>query len=69
MADALDEVLPTAIQNNFEKEIDRAIKASVEHAFQNCGAEYGAELTDEQEEKFISLLQEKLMPFYMSLIR
>ncbi|ARP38903.1 MULTISPECIES: HNH endonuclease [Vibrio] len=66
---ALNEIMPTAIRNNFEKEKDRAINVAVQYAFQNCGAEYGDELTDEQHNKFLGLLQEKLMPFFISQIR
>ena len=66
---ALNEVMPTAIKNNFEREKDRVINVAVQYAFENCGAAYGDELTDEQLNRFNGLLQEKLMPFFISQIR
>lgn len=66
---ALNDVMPTAIQGNFEKEKDQVINAAVQYAFENCGAAYGDELTDEQKNRLIGLIQEKLMPFFISQIR
>jgi hypothetical protein len=66
---ALNEVMPTAIKNNFDKEKDRVINTAIQYAFENCGAVYGDELTAEQQNKLNGLLQEKLMPFFISQIR
>lgn len=66
---ALSQVLPTAIQDDFEREKERVINAAVKYAFENCGAKYGEELTCEQQDKLSRLLIERLSPFIISQIR
>jgi hypothetical protein len=61
----LANVMPTALKRNQDAERQRAINEAVEYGFQNCGAEPGALLTEEQRRKLYSLIAERLTPFLL----
>ena len=63
MQRAFAEVMPTALQRNFERELARVTKRAAEYAFANCGAKPGDELTPEQKAKLGALAAEHMMPF------
>jgi hypothetical protein len=63
MQRAYDEIMPTALKRNFDRELASVIKRAAQYALENCGAKPGDELTAEQTAKLGPLVMKYMMPF------
>ncbi|MFA6186458.1 MAG: HNH endonuclease [Phycisphaerae bacterium] len=60
---AFEKVMPVAIKQSQQKELNRVVNEAVQYAFKKCGAKKGEMLTEEYIKKFTPLYMEKITPF------
>ncbi|SFD97091.1 hypothetical protein SAMN05660831_02708, partial [Thiohalospira halophila DSM 15071] len=63
---ALGSVIGPTLEMQHKKERERVIDEAVRYAFSNCGAEEGEAITEEQHNRFMGFLWEKLEPWVLS---
>ncbi|MGD7070168.1 HNH endonuclease [Acetobacter malorum] len=64
---AADAVIGPGMVRKRQREHSYAVDKAVQYAFENCGAQPGAVLTDEQVRTVARLMSEKLIPFFLNL--
>lgn len=63
---AMGAVIGRALEIQHKEERERVLEEAVRYAFANCGAKEGETITEEQHNRLVSLLWEKLEPWVLS---
>lgn len=66
---AFDKVIPIGMERRYQSEKNRIIEEAVQYAFKNCGAEEGQKMTEQQKQKCMELLMEKVTPFVAHMLK
>ena len=67
--EAMGELVDFYQRTAFEREKMSVIEQAIEYAFENCGVEVGEEFSEEQLNRLIGLIFEKMEPFLLRLIQ
>ncbi len=60
---AVNSLFEYIVKSNFKRSLDKSIGDAVKHAFDNCDAEHGEYLTDDQLQRLIKDIMGKMKPF------
>ncbi|MCW4153254.1 HNH endonuclease [Halomonas sp. 18H] len=63
---AMGAVIGPALESQHKEERERVLEEAVQYAFANCGAKEGETITDEQHNRLVGLLWEKLEPWVLN---